>query len=95
MYEQTEKRAAQGIEKLDKEDRLSLVHKKIRCYHALGEWRQVLSLTRYLWSKADIYRPKVAVMGAQAAWQMGEWADLEIFCKVIGENTVSGKYVRY
>lgn len=62
VYEKIEKRAAMGLEKLHPDDRLSLIHRKIRCYHALGEWRQVLTLARYIWMKSDFYRPKVIVI---------------------------------
>lgn len=90
---------------LTRDEKLELLHGKIRCYFELSEWRRVYSGAKKLWRKVEkmnlqpveqlAHKSRISVMGAKASWHIEDWQQMDIFCSAIKDDPVSLKYVSY
>ncbi|KAF8668205.1 Atypical PIKK FRAP protein kinase [Rhizoctonia solani] len=61
---------------------------KMRCLHALGEWRQLEELTRREWTNATHHvRGKIAPLATAAAWSLQKWDSMSEYISTLDENT--------
>lgn len=55
-----------------------------RCLAALAEWEQLLAACRHAWAYVEPHiKREVAPMGAAAAWQMGQWGEMEVYVSAL------------
>lgn len=90
---------------LSREEKLELLHGKIRCYFELSEWRRVYSGAKKLWRQVEkmnlqqpdqlVHKSRISVMGAKASWHVEDWQQMDIFCTAIKDDPVSLKYVKH
>ncbi|KAH7327706.1 atypical PIKK FRAP protein kinase [Rhizoctonia solani] len=61
---------------------------KMRCLHALGEWRQLEELTRREWTNASHrVRGQIAPLATAAAWSLQKWDSMSEYISTLDENT--------
>ncbi|CAE6454773.1 unnamed protein product, partial [Rhizoctonia solani] len=61
---------------------------KMRCLHALGEWRQLEELTRREWTNATHHvRVQIAPLATAAAWSLQKWDSMSEYISTLDENT--------
>ncbi|KAG8733272.1 phosphatidylinositol kinase- protein kinase tor1, partial [Ceratobasidium sp. 423] len=61
---------------------------KMRCLHALGEWRQLEELTRREWTNATHrVRGQIAPLATAAAWSLQKWDSMSEYISTLDENT--------
>ncbi|CAE6426128.1 unnamed protein product [Rhizoctonia solani] len=61
---------------------------KMRCLHALGEWRQLEELTRSEWTNATHrVRGQIAPLATAAAWSLQKWDSMSEYISTLDENT--------
>ncbi|CAE6479412.1 unnamed protein product, partial [Rhizoctonia solani] len=61
---------------------------KMRCLHALGEWRQLEELTRREWTNASHrVRSQIAPLATAAAWSLQKWDSMSEYISTLDENT--------
>ncbi|KAJ1306989.1 hypothetical protein OPQ81_007969 [Rhizoctonia solani] len=61
---------------------------KMRCLHALGEWRQLEELTRREWTNANHrVRSQIAPLATAAAWSLQKWDSMSEYISTLDENT--------
>ena len=68
----------------------SLRH-RASCYHALGEWTELLQLVDSSWEFEPL-RSELAPLGASAAWHLGNWERMTQLVKSIDESFESSFY---
>eukprot|EP00898_Chlorokybus_atmophyticus_P008681 jgi/Chlat1/8814/Chrsp90S08148 len=64
---------------------------RIRCLAALAEWEELSKLCKDTWPKAEgAAQLTMAPMAANAAWQMGEWEEMEKYTSALGISGTVG-----
>lgn len=69
-----------------------------RCLAALAEWEQLLAACRHAWAYVEPHiKREVAPMGAAAAWQMGQWGEMEVYVSALhnGEGGASSSNANF
>lgn len=55
-------------------------HCSCRCLGALAEWERLSEACRYEWRVLEPHlRPRMAYLGANAAWHMGQWDEMSTY----------------
>ncbi|KAL3477332.1 armadillo-type protein [Aspergillus californicus] len=68
-------------------DSFSITMGKMRCLHALGEWKDLLGLAQEKWNQASPeHRRAIAPLAAAAAWGRGQWELMDSYLGVIKES---------
>lgn len=70
---------------------------RMRCLSALGEWERVLSLSTRLWDKSaeEIgVQARVAPLAAAAAWNLGQWDNLNEFITELDADGSEGSFFK-
>ncbi|EEH19714.1 hypothetical protein PABG_01973 [Paracoccidioides brasiliensis Pb03] len=61
---------------------------KMRCLHALGEWKMLSDLAQEKWNHAsNEHRKAMAPLAAGAAWGRGQWELMDSYISVMKEQT--------
>lgn len=61
---------------------------KMRCLHALGEWKMLSDLAQEKWNQAsNDHRIAIAPLAAAAAWGRGQWGLMDSYIGVMKENS--------
>ncbi|KAL2372816.1 hypothetical protein RJ035_003649 [Blastomyces gilchristii] len=61
---------------------------KMRCLHALGEWKMLSDLAQEKWNQAsNEHRKAMAPLAAGAAWGRGQWELMDSYIGVMKEQT--------
>lgn len=65
-------------------DNMEITMGKMRCLHALGEWKQLAELALSKWdiSSGDIKR-NISPLAAAASWGLGQWDRMEEYIRVM------------
>jgi serine/threonine-protein kinase mTOR len=62
---------------------------KMRCLHALGEWKTLSDISREQWGLASPeHRRDMSALAAAAAWGRGEWDRMDDYISVMKDGTV-------
>ena len=65
-----------------------IVMGKMRCLHALGEWRALSEIAQEHWNNtSNENRRNMAALAAAAAWGRGEWDSMDNYISVMKENS--------
>ncbi len=60
---------------------------RMRCLAALAEWEDLFSSCRHAWSYVEPHvKREIAPMGAAAAWQMGQWGEMEVYVSALRQG---------
>lgn len=74
-------------EKVDP-DSFGITMGKMRCLHALGEWKVLSDLAQEKWNQASLeHRRAIAPLAAAAAWGRGQWELMDSYLSVMKEQT--------
>lgn len=74
-------------EKIDP-DSFAVTMGKMRCLHALGEWKVLSDLAQEKWNQASLeHRRKIAPLAAAAAWGRGQWELMDSYLSVMKEQS--------
>lgn len=74
-------------EKVDP-DSFGVTMGKMRCLHALGEWKVLSDLAQEKWNQASLeHRRAIAPLAAAAAWGRGQWELMDSYLGVMKEQT--------
>ena len=69
-------------------DSFDIVMGKMRCLHALGEWRMLSEIAQEHWMEAsNENRKNMSALAAAAAWGRGEWDLMDSYISVMKENS--------
>lgn len=69
-------------------DSFSVTMGKMRCLHALGEWKVLSDLAQEKWNHASLeHRKAIAPLAAAAAWGRGQWELMDSYLSVMKENS--------
>ncbi|KAK5278839.1 phosphatidylinositol kinase-related protein kinase tor1, partial [Exophiala xenobiotica] len=69
--------AYQKREKIEPEN-FDIVMGKMRCLHALGEWKMLSEIAQEHWNSASVEnRKNMSALAAAAAWGRGEWDSMD------------------
>ena len=69
-------------------DNFDVVMGKMRCLHALGEWRALSQIAQEHWSHTTHEnRRNMAALAAAAAWGRGEWDLMDNYIRAMKENS--------
>ncbi|EYE96697.1 phosphatidylinositol 3-kinase tor2 [Aspergillus ruber CBS 135680] len=61
---------------------------KMRCLHALGEWKVLSDLAQEKWNQASLeHRKAIAPLAAAAAWGRGQWELMDSYLGVMKEQS--------
>ena len=61
---------------------------KMRCLHALGEWKMLSDLAQEKWNQAsNEHRKSIAPLAAAAAWGRGQWELMDSYLAVMKEQS--------
>ena len=61
---------------------------KMRCLHALGEWKVLSDLAQEKWNQASLeHRRAIAPLAAAAAWGRGQWELMDSYLGVMKEQS--------
>lgn len=61
---------------------------KMRCLHALGEWKMLSDLAQEKWNQAsNEHRKAIAPLAAAAAWGRGQWELMDAYIGVMKDQT--------
>ncbi|KAL6229259.1 hypothetical protein BDW75DRAFT_235346 [Aspergillus navahoensis] len=72
-------------EKIDPES-FGVTMGKMRCLHALGEWKVLSDLAQEKWNQASLeHRRAIAPLAAAAAWGRGQWELMDLYLGVMKE----------
>lgn len=79
--------AYQRREKMEPEN-FEIIMGKMRCLHALGEWRSLSEIAQEHWSNATPEnRRNMSALAAAAAWGRGEWDLMDTYISVMKDNS--------
>jgi len=79
--------AYQKREKIEPEN-FDIVMGKMRCLHALGEWRMLSEIAQEHWNSASAdNRKSMSALAAAAAWGRGEWDLMDNYISVMKESS--------
>ncbi|KAL2872445.1 putative TOR pathway phosphatidylinositol 3-kinase TorA [Aspergillus lucknowensis] len=74
-------------EKVDP-DSFGITMGKMRCLHALGEWKVLSDLAQEKWNQASLeHRKSIAPLAAAAAWGRRQWELMDSFLGVMKEQS--------
>ncbi|OJJ32073.1 hypothetical protein ASPWEDRAFT_161263 [Aspergillus wentii DTO 134E9] len=74
-------------EKVDP-DSFGVTMGKMRCLHALGEWKVLSDLAQEKWNQASLeHRRAIAPLAAAAAWGRGQWELMDSYLGVMKEQS--------
>jgi FKBP12-rapamycin complex-associated protein len=74
-------------EKVDP-DSFGITMGKMRCLHALGEWKVLSDLAQEKWNQASVeHRRAIAPLAAAAAWGRGQWELMDSYLGVMKEQS--------
>ncbi|KAJ9193158.1 hypothetical protein DTO166G4_6595 [Paecilomyces variotii] len=74
-------------EKIDP-DSFGVTMGKMRCLHALGEWKVLSDLAQEKWNQASLeHRRAIAPLAAAAAWGRGQWELMDSYLGVMKEQS--------
>lgn len=74
-------------EKVDP-DSFGITMGKMRCLHALGEWKVLSDLAQEKWNQASLeHRKSIAPLAAAAAWGRGQWELMDSYLGVMKEQS--------
>ncbi|KAJ5968830.1 hypothetical protein N7501_005078 [Penicillium viridicatum] len=74
-------------EKMDP-DSFGITMGKMRCLHALGEWKVLSDLAQEKWNQASLeHRRAIAPLAAAAAWGRGQWELMDSYLGVMKEQS--------
>jgi FKBP12-rapamycin complex-associated protein len=69
-------------------DSFGITMGKMRCLHALGEWKVLSDLAQEKWNQASAeHRRAIAPLAAAAAWGRGQWELMDSYIGVMKEQT--------
>lgn len=69
-------------------DSFGITMGKMRCLHALGEWKVLSDLAQEKWNQASIeHRRAIAPLAAAAAWGRGQWELMDSYLGVMKEQS--------
>jgi serine/threonine-protein kinase mTOR len=69
-------------------ENFNLVMGKMRCLHALGEWKTLSDIAREQWNSASQeHRRDMAALAAAAAWGRGEWDRMDNYISVMKDSS--------
>ena len=69
-------------------DNFDVVMGKMRCLHALGEWRMLSEIAQEHWGMASAENKRnMSALAAAAAWGRGEWDLMDNYITVMKENS--------
>lgn len=69
-------------------DSFGITMGKMRCLHALGEWKLLSDLAQEKWNQASVeHRRAIAPLAAAAAWGRGQWELMDSYLGVMKEHT--------
>ncbi|KUL87163.1 hypothetical protein ZTR_05655 [Talaromyces verruculosus] len=69
-------------------DSFGITMGKMRCLHALGEWKLLSDLAQEKWNQASVeHRRAIAPLAAAAAWGRGQWDLMDSYLGVMKEHT--------
>ena len=81
--------AAYQKRELIEPENFSLIMGKMRCLHALGEWKMLSDIAREQWNYASPeHRRDMSALAAAAAWGRGEWDRMDDYISVMKDGTV-------
>lgn len=70
------------------EENFEIVMGKMRCLHALGEWRMLSEIAQEHWNSAtQENRRHMAALAAAAAWGRGEWDLMDNYISVMKDSS--------
>ncbi|KIW48583.1 uncharacterized protein PV06_01155 [Exophiala oligosperma] len=79
--------AYQKREKIEPEN-FDIVMGKMRCLHALGEWKMLSEIAQEHWNNASVEnRKNMSALAAAAAWGRGEWDSMDNYISVMKESS--------
>lgn len=79
--------AYQKREKLEPEN-FDTIMGKMRCLHALGEWKMLSEIAQEHWNSATSEnRKNMSALAAAAAWGRGEWDSMDDYISVMKESS--------
>ncbi|KAG9083957.1 phosphatidylinositol kinase- protein kinase tor1, partial [Ceratobasidium sp. 392] len=68
---------------------------KMRCLHALGEWRQLEEMSRREWTNAThSMRVQIAPLATAAAWSLQKWDSMAEYITTLDENTADCSFYK-
>lgn len=74
-------------EKVDP-DSFGVTMGKMRCLHALGEWKVLSDFAQEKWNQASLeHRRSIAPLAAAAAWGRGQWGLMDSYLGVMKEQS--------
>jgi serine/threonine-protein kinase mTOR len=80
-------RAYQEREKREP-DSFDITMGKMRCLHALGEWKLLSEIAQDKWAQSsNEHRKQIAPLGAAAAWGRGQWEMMDNYLGVMKEHS--------
>lgn len=69
-------------------DSFGITMGKMRCLHALGEWKVLSDLAQEKWNQASLeHRRAIAPLAAAAAWGRGQWELMDSYLGVMKEQS--------
>lgn len=69
-------------------DSFGITMGKMRCLHALGEWKVLSDLAQEKWNQASFeHRRAIAPLAAAAAWGRGQWELMDSYLSVMKEQS--------
>ncbi|KAJ6179555.1 PIK-related kinase FATC [Penicillium mononematosum] len=69
-------------------DSFGITMGKMRCLHALGEWKVLSDLAQEKWNQASLeHRRAIAPLAAAAAWGWGQWELMDSYLGVMKEQS--------
>ena len=69
-------------------DSFDIIMGKMRCLHALGEWKVLSDLAQEKWNQVSFeHRQAIAPLAATAAWDHGQWELMDSYLSVMKEQS--------
>ena len=66
---------------------------KMRCLHALGEWKMLADVAQEQWANASSdHRNKMAALAAAAAWGRGQWELMDSYLSVMKDQSADRSF---
>ncbi|KAL9624360.1 MAG: hypothetical protein Q9160_001322 [Pyrenula sp. 1 TL-2023] len=66
---------------------------KMRCLHALGEWKMLADVAQEQWANANSeHRNMMAALAAAAAWGRGQWELMDSYLSVMKERSADRSF---
>ena len=96
---------AYQLKQLEEPRNLDVTLGRMRCLNSLGEWEQLAALASDVWGARggagggasdvdDATEARIAVMGAHAAWALGDWDNVAVYVEHTQENRFQGAFMR-